>query len=326
MKVFVTGATGYVGHQLALKLANENYMVIALVRDLNSDKIPKHKNILPVEGNICEFKSVEKGIQGCDYVFHAAAYTNLKCKNIDNFYNTNVLGTENVLKAALQIKVKKVIFTSTLSVFGPSYKDIPISELQPRLASFSNDYELTKFMSEEKVLEYSNKGLSCIVLNVSKVYGPGLSTFTSGVNKLISMFVNKDILVVPNNLQVTSNYVFIDDVVKAHILAMENNVAKGKYIIGGENSNYENLFQTIKNLTKSKIKILKIHYGIIKTGLSILNILRNIVGIQSIISVNVLNSLFTNRLSTSEKAIAELKYQPTTLKMGLAFTINHLKM
>jgi nucleoside-diphosphate-sugar epimerase len=82
MKVFVTGATGYVGHQLAKKLANQNYKVIALVRNLNSENIPKHVNIIPVKGDICNYDSIEKSIVGCDYVFHTAAYTNLKCKNI----------------------------------------------------------------------------------------------------------------------------------------------------------------------------------------------------------------------------------------------------
>lgn len=325
MKVFLTGATGYVGHQLALALANKNYTVHALVRDIGSGKVPNHKNIKVFEGDICDFNSIMKAINQCEYVFHTAAYTNLKCKSIDNFYNTNVLGTENVLKAAWQSKVEKVIYTSTLSVFGPSHKDIPISETQPRLVSFSNDYELTKFMSEEKVLEYSNNGLPAIILNVSKVYGPGLKTFSSGVNTLISMIANKDVLLVPNNLKIISNYVFIDDVVNAHILAMQSSISRGKYIIGGENSDYENLFKTIKDLTNSHIKIVRINFGIVKVGLSIFNILRNLVGIPSIISSNVLKNLFTNRMSTSGKAIADLNYKPTSLKLGLMNTVNQLK-
>ena len=108
MKVFLTGSTGYVGHQLAIKLANQNLKVVALVRDLNSEKIPNHKNILPVQGDVCDYESVEKNIKDCTYVFHTAAYTNLKNKRLDNFYNTNVVGTENILTASLKHKIKKV--------------------------------------------------------------------------------------------------------------------------------------------------------------------------------------------------------------------------
>jgi len=186
MKVFLTGATGYIGHQLAIKLANQNYKVNALVRDINSDKIPKHKNITIYKGNICDYKTIQRAIANCDYVFHTAAYTNLKCDKIDNFYNTNVVGTSNVLKASLAENVKKVIYTSTLSVFGPSLYHVPITEDQPRITSYSNDYELTKAMSEEVVLDYVKKGLSCIILNVTRVYGPGLITFSNDVNKIIS--------------------------------------------------------------------------------------------------------------------------------------------
>ena len=186
MKALLTGATGYIGHQLALKLASENFIVHALVRNPKSDKIPRHKNIIVCKGNICDYESIEKAMAGCDYVFHTAAFTNLKCKTIDNFYNVNVNGTKNVLKAALNHKIKKVIYTSTLSVYGPSYKMVPITETQPRLSSYANDYELTKSMSEESVLEYVKKGLSCVILNLTRVYGPGLNTFSNGVNRLIA--------------------------------------------------------------------------------------------------------------------------------------------
>ena len=73
MKVLLTGATGYIGHQLALKLANLNYKVNALVRNLDSDKIPQHENITPIKGNICDFKLVDKLILDCDIIINFAA-------------------------------------------------------------------------------------------------------------------------------------------------------------------------------------------------------------------------------------------------------------
>ncbi|WP_418602888.1 NAD-dependent epimerase/dehydratase family protein [Hwangdonia sp.] len=326
MKVFLTGSTGYVGHQLAIKLANQNLKIIALVRDLNSEKIPNHRNIFPVQGNVCDYESVEKNIKGCTYVFHTAAYTNLKNKRLDNFYNTNVVGTENILKASLKHKIKKVIYTSSLAVFGPSYKDVPITENQPRLVSYSNDYELTKSISEELVFNYIKTGLPCAILNVSRVYGPGLKTFSSGVNTLISKIANNDFLFVPAKLHVSANYVFIEDVVNAHVLAMTNRASVGKYTIGGENISYETLFKNIKNLTKSKIRIIKIDFGIVKTSLKCINVFRGFLGKPSGITIRVLNSLFVNRLSTSQKAITDLGYRITPLNSGLTQTIEYLKL
>lgn len=325
MKIFLTGATGYVGHQLALKLATEDYVVHALIRDINSLKIPKHKNIIVFEGDLCDFESILEAMEGCTYVIHTAAYTNLKCKSIANFYNGNVVGTENVLKAALYHQIKKVIYTSTLSVFGPSYKEVPITESQPRLASYSNDYELTKSMSEEVVLDYAKKGLHCTILNLSRVYGPGLDTYSNGVNKVITMISKKDVLLVPSRLNVISNYVFIDDVINAHLLAIQSGLSGEQYIIGGENVSYQQLFTNIKTHTESKIRILQINYALVKMGILLMADINALFKFDFALTPKVLDSLFTNRSASSEKAIAHLNYKITPFTIGLYKTINTYK-
>lgn len=324
MRVFITGATGYVGHQLALKLAKENYMVHALVRDVNSANLPMDKNIIIYEGDLCDYDSVIAAMKGCVYVFHTAAYTNLKCKSIANFYNSNVLGTENILKAALELGVNKVVFTSTLSVFGPSYKQNPITEEQPRLTSYANDYELTKSMSEEIVLNYVKKGLSCVILNLTRVFGPGLNTFSNGVNKLVTLIAEKNVLIVPSKLNVVSNYVFIEDVIDAHLLAIQNGKSGEKYIIGGENMNYDELLYKIKDFTKSRIKILKLNYDLFKKSLFLSSKIFGLLGHGSTITPKDLDTIFINRGASSQKAISQLHYKITPFNTGLHQTINFL--
>ncbi len=324
MNVFLTGATGYVGHQLALKLAKEDYIVHALVRDVNSANLPIDKNIIAFEGDLCDYNTIVAAMKGCTYVFHTAAYTNLKCKSIANFYNSNVLGTENILNVALELDVKKVVFTSTLSVFGPSYKENPITEVQPRLTSFANDYELTKTMSEEIVLNYVNKGLSCVILNLTRVFGPGLTTFSNGVNKLVTLIAEKNVLIVPSKLNIVSNYVYIDDVVDAHLLAIKNGKSGEKYIIGGENMNYDELFAKVKELTKSRVKILKVNYDLVRNGLFLISKTLGLLGIGSTITPKILDALFTNRIASSQKAISQLHYKITPFNTGLNQTISFL--
>ncbi len=325
MKALLTGATGYIGHQLAVKLAERNFEVHALVRDLNSDKIPVHDNIKPFKGDICDPESIQKAIVDCDYVFHAAAFTDMKSNRISSFYNTNVTGTTNVLKASLDEKIKKVIYTSTLSVFGPSLYHVPITEEQPRLASYANDYELTKKMSEEEVIKFVEKGLNCTILNVSRVYGPGLKTFSNGVNTIISKIMNDKVLYVPSKLDVEANYVYIDDVVNAEILAMENGKTGEKYIIGGENIDYEGLFRKIKTLSNSDISIIELNYSFIKSAIGFISNLNRLLGLDPPLTPKVLDSLFTNRSASSQKAITNLNYQITSLNRGLEQTILHLK-
>lgn len=325
MKVFLTGATGYIGHQLAIELANQNYEVTALVRDLKSNSVPKHKNVIPIKGDICNYESVDKAIKNCDYVFHTAAFTDLKSNKLDNFYNNNVTGTYNILKASLENNIKKVIHTSTLSVFGPSLYQVPITERQPRMTSYANDYELTKKMSEDVVLEFVKKGLQSTILNVTRVYGPGLNTHSNGVNKIIAKIIFDRVLLVPSNLKVEANYVYIDDVVNAQMLALKHGISGEKYIIGGENIDYDGLFKKIINLSKSDISIFKINYNFIKNAFALKANLNSVLGMNGSITPKVLDSLFTHRSASSEKAISSLNYKITTLDKGLEQTIQFLR-
>ena len=102
MKIFLTGATGYIGNCLTRALAKKKHEVNILVRELKSNRIPDIENVIIHKGDLYDYNSIYKAMKGCDYVFHAAAFTDLKCNEVDKFYNTNVLGTENVLECALK--------------------------------------------------------------------------------------------------------------------------------------------------------------------------------------------------------------------------------
>ena len=325
MKVCLTGATGYIGNSLALELAENNYEVHALVRNIYSPNIPVHPNILLFEGNLNNYDTVEKAIEDCESVFHAAAFTRLTCNDIKEFYDANVQGTANVLNASKENGVKKVIFTSSVSVFGPSQPNTLITENQPRMSSYANDYELTKIMAENLVLDYNKMGLPGIILNVSRVYGPGNNSFSNGVNRLACMFLKDRFVFVPSKLNIETNYVFIDDVLKAHILALNNGVAGEKYIIGGENASYEKLFSTILESIESKNPIVKINYNILKSGLFLKSFLDKLALKESSLTPELLDYLFTNRNVSSEKAVSQLGYEITSLKSGMEQTMSFLK-
>tara|TARA_R100000935_G_scaffold13495_3_gene27083 strand:- start:3402 stop:4397 length:996 start_codon:yes stop_codon:yes gene_type:complete len=325
VKVFLTGATGYIGNRLAMYLAENNYQVHALVRNLKSDNIPVHPNILLFEGNLNDNNSIEKAVNTCDYVFHTAAFTKLTCCDVKEFYNVNVQGTANVLNAAKKYGVKKLIFTSSVSVYGPSQPNSLITEIHPRMSSYANDYELTKTLAENLVLEYNKKGLPGIILNISRVYGPGNTGFSNGVNRFISMLLKKRIVFVPSKLQIETNYVYINDVVKAHDLALKNGIAGEKYIIGGENASYEKLFTTISESSQTKNSLVKINYMLLRTALFLKSLFDNLVLNEPSLTPKLLDYLFTNRIVSSQKAVSQLGYEITALKKGMEQTLMFLK-
>ena len=325
MKIFITGITGYLGSKLAVSLVNDGHIVHALVRDLDSDKIPEHVNIKPFRGELQNLESIKRAMKDCEVVLHLAGYTNLRCKNIEPFYEVNVTGTSNVLKVAHQLEVNKLIYTSSVSVFGPSFPGCPITEDQPRITSYNNDYELTKVLAENLVKDYNRKGLPGIILNISRIYGPGVDSYSNGINKLFHMIFKNKFLVVPSRLKALANYVYIEDVVYAIKLALRNAKVGEQFIIGGENADFERLFSLMFAMAGLQKKVFKVNYQFLKQVSRITSLVNLFSDYDHSFCPRLIDFLFTDRAVSSEKAKKELGYRYTSLEEGLENTIQFIK-
>jgi len=324
MKILITGATGYIGHKLALDAAARGYTVHILVRNPQSKFIPFHPGIIVYKGDITDKASVLTAIKGCGYVMHAAGITRLWEKDSSIFYKVNVEGTRNVLDAALSLGVKKLVYTSTGGVFGPSGK-YPMSENDPRIIAFENDYEISKYWAEELVKEYYRRGLFAMVVAAPRVYGPGPVTNGNTIEGLIRKILSLQIAFVPSNDKVIANYAFVDDVVQGHFLAMEKGLAGEKYILGGENISYKTFFQTIRQYAGKKIRLIRVPRLLIKTWSFLHMMVYRLVGKHTHISPRVVDRLSHNRALSCEKAMRQLGYSITPFTEGIQKTILHLQ-
>ena len=234
MKILITGATGYIGYNLAMEAARRNYTVHILVRDLQSPLLPTHPNIIKLKGDITDKGSVMAAMMNCDKVIHAAAIAKLSAKDNTIFYSVNVEGTRNMLDAALALGVKKFVFTSSGAVIGPSGK-YPMSENDPRIAAFENDYEISKHWAEELVKGYCRRGLFAVIVAASRVYGPGHDCNGNVMNGMLKSLLSLRLAFMPSCDTVLANYAFVDDVV---------NGLTGTNSVAGDlpDSEYNNLF------------------------------------------------------------------------------------
>jgi nucleoside-diphosphate-sugar epimerase len=324
MKIFVTGATGYIGQQLVKALADQENTVHVLVRDLHSPGIPQQANIKVYKGDITDPGTIDIAMAGCERVFHAAGFVRLTAKDPSIFFKVNVDGTRNVLEAALRQGVKKLVFTSSGAVFGPSLK-IPLSENDPRIASFESDYDLTKHLAENLVREFTHKGLYGVIVNPSRVFGPGLLSYSNAINRFISWILFKKLVVVPAIGKVESNYSFIDDVVRGHLLAMEKGLAGERYILGGENVSFNELIQSVLSESGKKNNLVRLPVSILKIGGSLNNIAAKIFRHEPAFTPKMISRLLKNRTLSSNKATRQLGYSITPLKAGIQQTIHYLK-
>lgn len=324
MKVFITGATGFIGTRLANVLAEKGHIVHALYRSKEKAKAINHPNIKLFKGDILNTESLKAAIEGCEQVYHIAAFTDVWAKDNQFIYDLNVTATENILQLALEYKVKKLVFTSTAGVFGPSITG-KITEATQRSMDYFLEYERTKDIAEGKVKEFVKKGLNAMIVNPTRVYGPGLLSKSNSVTIMIKSFSEGKWRVIPGNGKSIGNYVFVDDVVEGQQLAMNKGVSGERYILGGDNISYLDFFNTLRKLTNRRHRLFKLPLFIMLFFSHTLMFLNKLFGIKPMITPALVRKFNYDWVVSSEKAIEKLGYQPCSFEQGAIKTLEWLK-
>ncbi|MGZ3578273.1 MAG: NAD-dependent epimerase/dehydratase family protein [Syntrophales bacterium] len=223
----VTGASGFIGGRLAERLSTEEGVhVRALVRSPGKAARLRRSPLEIVEGDLLDPQSLSKVAKGCDLVFHCAALvreTGIKRE----FYQINVEGTENILKAAAEAGVKKFIHMSSVAVYGLNPPDG--ADENTAYQPCGNLYCDTKIAAEEIVWAYHReRKLPVVVIRPTNVYGPRSNPWTLRPVKLI----NSGQMMLINGGTGLCNYVYIDNLIDATLLAAKRDEAVGQaYII-----------------------------------------------------------------------------------------------
>jgi len=324
MKIFITGATGYIGQRIMECLLDRGHEVHALCRNIPDDELFNHLNVHVFRGDLLDYEKVKKAMQGCTQVYHVAGYARVWAKSPRTFFEINVKGTVNVLRAALDLHVEKLVFTSTGGTYGISNGQ-PINEEMIRVIDFFNEYECSKFMAEEKVQEFVNKGLPAVTVNPVRVYGPGLLVESNAISIMIKSYITGTWHVVPGNGEAIGSFSYIDDVVEGHLLAMERGKPGEKYILGGENADFNTFFSKVRKISHQDHFLVRIPLPIMMLFGWKEEIWAKWFGVRPVITRKWIRKYHHDMACSSNKAIAELGYSITPLEEGLARTIEWLK-
>ena len=237
MKYAVTGGAGFIGSHLVKNLVERGNEVI-VIDNLNTGKkenIEKiSKKIDFFEIDIRDFSAVEDILKNIDGVFHEAALASVQdsFRIPDEFFEVNVNGTENIFKIGKKLGIK-IVYASSSSVYGNPIR-IPIKESDGK--NPFNPYAKTKLEGDKLAEKYAKNGLKVIGLRYFNVFGPRQSKEYAGVIKLFLERIQQGLspLINGDGLQVR-DFVYVDDVVNANILAMESNI-DGEFFNIGTNS------------------------------------------------------------------------------------------
>lgn len=325
MKIFITGVTGYIGQKLALQLAANGHTIHALVRDAQKGKsLLNHPNIWLFTGDILDPSSLLTAMTGCGQVYHLAALASVWHKDPRSFHQINVNGLKNVLDTCLKLGISNVLFTSTAGVVGDSVDGKPVCELTNTDPKLETLYEQSKVAAEQLLKTYIPKGIRGIIVNPSRVYGPGLLTESNGFTRLMKMYISGNWKIKPCNGKSIGNYVYIDDTIKGLIAAMEKAKPGERYLLGGINVTYNEFFTLVDELTGVKRKMYNVPLPVMLFLSRIQLLIARLFGKQPMITPPFVRKYTKQWIVTSKKAEQEIGYTITPLREGVSKTLNWL--
>ena len=271
-KVLIIGGVGFIGSFLVKEILKEPVKEVILYDNFQRGKIDNIEDslkdprctIFPYGGDIREVDILDKAMEGVDYVFHLAAMWLLHCKDFPRTaFDVNIAGTFNVLEACVKHKVKKLIYSSSSSVYGDAVQ-IPMTEDHP--FNNKNFYGATKIAGEAMCTAYNDRyGLEVIGLRYMNVYGAGQDQHAvySGVVPIVLNKIDRNEAPIVNGDGTQAyDFIYVEDVARSNIDAIKSDIKLGNYNIGtGVQTNVKHLCNTMLKLKNSDLKIKYIPYN-----------------------------------------------------------------
>lgn len=257
MKLFMTGATGFMGGELMKALHAKGHEITALVR--NPEKaagFPKGVTLVP--GAVENLEAYRAALKGQEIFVHVAALVKMWSRHSSDFDRINVLATENAIRAATDAGIRKFVYASSFMALGPS-DGAPLTEQDARReARLHNDYERTKFLGDQAARKLMQEGHPVFILYPGIIYGPGNLTDGNIVAKNLIPFLNGKM---PFGLPIKSwSYVCVKDVVQGFLKVIEGNPPSRRYILGGDNHTGESFYKTLYEISGKKPPVFNIPF------------------------------------------------------------------
>lgn len=250
MNVFITGASGFIGRHLVLKLLDMNFNIWCLVRK----NIPSFKDANFIFGDITNPSSYD--IPQCDYVFHLASQ--IKKTNKKQYYLVNYEGTKLLLEKCKNKNIKKFIYFSSADVYGEA-QEFPLTEkTKPNPKTF---YARSKYDAENIVLEYNSK-FPTVVIRPPAVYGK--DDHKNSLTSLIFQQVKKGWFPLVNRGNNLKEFCYVKNLVDGAILCAEKEISSGKIYLISDERPYS-LYEIVTSIAKAmnvNLKIISIPYSI----------------------------------------------------------------
>jgi len=245
MKVFLTGATGFVGNHVARLYADQGAQLRLLTRGTNNAQLEG----IPADviaGDLRRPEELRAAISGCDAVVHVAADYRLWVRDPDDMYRANVTGTRELLRIAREESVPNFIYTSSVATMGFQTDGTIVDENTPvSLADMVGHYKRSKFLAEQEAIAAAKMGQRVMILNPTTPIGAG-DVKPTPTGRIVVDFLNRKF---PAYVDTGLNLVDVTEVARMHLAALNAGRAGERYILGGENLTLKQILDRMSAIT-----------------------------------------------------------------------------
>ena len=241
----VTGATGFVGSHVVSKLLAGGEKVRVLVRPGSPAKNLNGMEVERSQGDLTDRASLKAAMAGCRRVYHVAADYRLWALDTSALYLNNVVGTRNVLEAAREARVERIVYTSTVGALGHAAGHGADEETPVTLQQMIGHYKRSKFLAEAEVTAAAKTGLPVVIVNPSTPVG-SRDIKPTPTGKMIVDFLNGRM---PAYVETGLNLIDVEDVAAGHLLAMEKGQVGQRYILGHRNLSLKAILEMLSKIS-----------------------------------------------------------------------------
>lgn len=244
MRSLITGANGFTGSHLVKILLKQGHSVKGLVRQSSNLFRIADCDLQLVYGDIGDKQALTKAMEDVDYVFHTAAYVDLGIVDAREMHRVNVEGTQAVLSVAEKTPITKLVYCSTIGIYGDTKGEIVDESFVRRQQDFSSAYDRTKYLAQQLVDEAASRGLPVVSILPSGIFGPDDPHF----GPVIKLFTEGKLKLWIGGDRVTG-IVHVDDLAEAMIMAAKQGKSGEKYIISAGELKTKEMFQILAQKT-----------------------------------------------------------------------------
>ena len=320
MKVFLTGGTGFIGGHVARRLRARGDEVRALVRNPVKGEALAEIGCELVRGDVSDRAALASAMQGAHAVIHGAAIYEVGIPDSERpaMHEANVVGTENVLRAALEAGIPKVVYISTVGAFGNTRGEVVDEDYEHPGTGFTSYYEQTKYEAHQIAKRLiADEGLPAVIVQPGGVYGPDDH---SAIGQQMNQFLagRMPFLIFPD---LGFNMVHVDDVADGILLALDKGEIGEAYVLGGQITTMREAVETLARVSGRKAPRRTLPTGVMKAMTPVGPLVGKVMGQKPNLREIISSADGVTYWAKHDKAMAQLDYSPRGLEDGLRDTL-----